>query len=174
MQIHGSCSKLVTHFVLNWNVIRPSFNLVPTPGWWRLWWMIPIHPLPCTLSRYFWFYHFTDIRSNRPIVNVALINNRTTIFVRKFLLLIYSKITPKIPWDQKLVDCYLGSLCEEKYFFFNFLFWTSDLHISQVFCEHQAHPIPTPYEPVVNFCWKRVLSSFFLCFMRSSFMHPCG
>jgi hypothetical protein len=23
-------------------------------------------------------------------------------------------LTPKIPWDQKLVDCYLGSLCEEK------------------------------------------------------------
>jgi hypothetical protein len=23
-------------------------------------------------------------------------------------------LTPKIPWDQKLVDCSLGSLCEEK------------------------------------------------------------
>jgi hypothetical protein len=23
-------------------------------------------------------------------------------------------LTPKLPWDQKLVDCYLGSLCEEK------------------------------------------------------------
>jgi hypothetical protein len=23
-------------------------------------------------------------------------------------------LTPKIPWDQKLVDCCLGSLCEEK------------------------------------------------------------
>jgi hypothetical protein len=23
-------------------------------------------------------------------------------------------LTPKIPWDQKLVDCYLGSLWEEK------------------------------------------------------------
>jgi hypothetical protein len=22
-------------------------------------------------------------------------------------------LTPKIPWDQKLVDCCLGSLCEE-------------------------------------------------------------
>jgi hypothetical protein len=23
-------------------------------------------------------------------------------------------LTPKIPWDQKLVDCCLGSVCEEK------------------------------------------------------------
>jgi hypothetical protein len=23
-------------------------------------------------------------------------------------------LTPQIPWDQKLVDCCLGSLCEEK------------------------------------------------------------
>jgi hypothetical protein len=31
-------------------------------------------------------------------------------------------LTPKIPRDQKLVNCYLGTLCEEKYFFFNFFF----------------------------------------------------
>jgi hypothetical protein len=34
-------------------------------------------------------------------------------------------LIPKIPWDQKLVDCCLGSLCEEKLFFFNFFFWTT-------------------------------------------------
>ena len=61
-------------------------------------------------------------------------------------------LTPKIPKDQKLVDCCLGSLCEEEYFFFNFFFWTSELHILQAFREHQAHPIPTPYEFVANFC----------------------
>jgi hypothetical protein len=61
-------------------------------------------------------------------------------------------VNPKIPWDQKLVDCCLGSLCEEKYIFFSFFFWTSELHISQAFYEHQVHPIPTPYEPVANFC----------------------
>jgi hypothetical protein len=27
----------------------------------------------------------------------------------------------------------------------------SELHISQAFREHQACPIPTPYEPVVKF-----------------------
>jgi hypothetical protein len=32
----------------------------------------------------------------------------------------------------------------------------------------------TWYEPVVNFCWKRVLSSFFLYFLRSPYMQPCG
>jgi hypothetical protein len=85
-----------------------------------------------------------------------------------------SMLTPKIPWDQKLVDCCLGSMCEEKLIFFNFFFWMSELHISQAFCEHQARPIPTPYEPVVNFCWKRVLSSFFMYFLRSYYMQPCG
>jgi hypothetical protein len=25
----------------------------------------------------------------------------------------WNSLTPKIPWDQKLVDCSLGSLCEE-------------------------------------------------------------
>jgi hypothetical protein len=53
-------------------------------------------------------------------------------------------------------------------------FWTSELHISQAFHEHQACPIPTPYEPVANFCWKQVLSSFFIYFLRSSYMQPCG
>jgi hypothetical protein len=56
-------------------------------------------------------------------------------------------LTPKIPLDQKLVDYCLGSLCEDFFqFFFNFFFCTSELHILQAFQEHQAHPIPTPYE----------------------------
>jgi hypothetical protein len=50
----------------------------------------------------------------------------------------------------------------------------SELHISQAFCEHQACPIPTPYEPMANFCWKWAISSFFLYFLRSSYMQPCG
>jgi hypothetical protein len=79
-------------------------------------------------------------------------------------------LTPKIPWDQKLVDCCLGNLSEEKYFFSNIFFWTSELHISQAFHEHQVWPIPTPYEPVVKFCSKWVLSLFFLYFLRSSYM----
>jgi hypothetical protein len=29
-------------------------------------------------------------------------------------------LIPKIPWEQKLVDCSLGSLCEEKYSIFAF------------------------------------------------------
>jgi hypothetical protein len=66
-------------------------------------------------------------------------------------LQIFHCLTPKIPIDQKLVDCCLGSLCEEKLFFFNFFFCTSELHISQAFREHQARPIPTPYEPVAIF-----------------------
>jgi hypothetical protein len=67
-----------------------------------------------------------------------------------------------------------GQLVWRILFFFNFFFWTSELHISQAFHEHQARPIPTPYEPVVNFCWKQVLSSFFMYFLRSSYMQPCG
>jgi hypothetical protein len=83
-------------------------------------------------------------------------------------------LTPKIAWDQKLIVCCLGSLCEEKLFFINFFFWTNELHISQAFREHQACPIPTLYEPVANFCWKQVLSSFFMYFLKSSYMQPCG
>jgi hypothetical protein len=51
----------------------------------------------------------------------------------------------------------LGSLCEEKSFFFNLFFWTSELHISQAFREHQARLILTLYELVVKFCSKHVL-----------------
>jgi hypothetical protein len=58
--------------------------------------------------------------------------------------------------------------------FFNFFFWMTELHISQSFHEQQAHSILTPYEPVVNFCWKQVLSSFFMYFLKSSYMQPCG
>jgi hypothetical protein len=33
-----------------------------------------------------------------------------------------------------LINCNLGSLCEKKeIIFFNFFFWTSELHISQAF-----------------------------------------
>jgi hypothetical protein len=59
-----------------------------------------------------------------------------TIFPISILILSIC-LTPKIPWDQKLVNCSLGSMCEEKYFFFNFFFWTSELHISQAFHQHQ-------------------------------------
>jgi hypothetical protein len=44
----------------------------------------------------------------------------------------------------------------------------SELHISQASQEHQIHPILTPYELVVKFCSKWVLSSFFIYFLRSS------
>jgi hypothetical protein len=83
-------------------------------------------------------------------------------------------LLPKIPWDQKLVDFCLGSLCEEFLFFFNSFFWTSELHISQAFQEHQARPILTSYEPVVKFCSKQVLSLFILYFLRSSCMQSWG
>jgi hypothetical protein len=49
----------------------------------------------------------------------------------------------------------------------------SELHTLQAFREHQARPIPPPYEPVANFCWK-VLSSFFMYFLKSYYMQPCG
>jgi hypothetical protein len=67
-----------------------------------------------------------------------------------------------------------GQLVWRKIIFFNFFFWMSELHISQAFREYQARPIPTPYEPVANLYWKWVLSSFFLYFLRSSYMQPCG
>ena len=79
-------------------------------------------------------------------------------------------LTPKIPWDQKLVDCCLDSLWEEIFIFFNFFFWTSELHISQAFREHQARQISTLYELVEKFCWRWVISSFFMYFLNSSYM----
>jgi hypothetical protein len=73
-----------------------------------------------------------------------------------------------------MVDYCLSCMYKEKYLFFNFFYWTSELHISQAFWEHQAPPIPTPSEPMVKFRSKRILSSFFLYFLRSSYMQPCG
>ena len=65
--------------------------------------------------------------------------------------------------------------CEKQNMFFKFFsFWTSELHNSQAFRQHQARLIPTPYDPMVNFYSKRVVSSFFLYFLKSSYMQPCG
>jgi hypothetical protein len=51
----------------------------------------------------------------------------------------------------------------------------SELHISQAFREHQAHPIPTLYEPVASFCWNQVLYEFFRELMWSyKYMQSCG
>ena len=93
------------------------------------------------------------------------IQGANTVECNCIILITYQILTPRIPWDQKLVNCSLGSLCEEKYIFFNFFFRTSELHILQAFQEHQAHQIPTLYEPVVKFCSKWVLSSFFMYFV---------
>jgi hypothetical protein len=52
-------------------------------------------------------------------------------------------------------------------FLFNYYFWMSKLNISQAFWQHQACPIPTLHKPMVNFCSKWVVSSFFLYFLRT-------
>jgi hypothetical protein len=36
---------------------------------------------------------------------------------------------------------------EETFYFFNFFFWTREIHILQVFWKHQACSILTPYKP---------------------------
>jgi hypothetical protein len=49
--------------------------------------------------------------------------------------------------------------------FFNFFFLgTSEPDFSQAFREHQARSIPTPYEPVVNFCSKSLENVIFFNF----------
>jgi hypothetical protein len=60
----------------------------------------------------------------------------------------------------------LGSLLEEKSFFFNFFFWTSELYISQAFQEHQARQIPTPYEARGEFLFKTGFEFIFLVFFE--------
>jgi hypothetical protein len=51
------------------------------------------------------------------LVNIH-INNQSTLYkvngVPRWYIVTIEALTPKIPWDQKLVDCCLGSLCEEK------------------------------------------------------------
>jgi hypothetical protein len=64
----------------------------------------------------------------------------------------------KIPWDQKLVDCSLDSLYEEKYLIFKFFLDKRTTYL-QALQEHQTYQIPTLYEPVVKFCSKWVLFS---------------
>ena len=41
-----------------------------------------------------------------------------------------TRLTSKIPWDQNLVDCCLGSLCEENFFFSIFSF----RRVNYIFC----------------------------------------
>jgi hypothetical protein len=56
--------------------------------------------------------------------------------VNKILL---SFLIPKIPWDQKLVDCNLDNLCKEKYFFSIFFFLTSEFHIFHKLSRNTKH-----------------------------------
>jgi hypothetical protein len=63
-------------------------------------------------------------------INMLVCQSKCKVSVKLYKILLFSTnlchalslLTPKIPWDQKLVDRCLGSLCEEKYFFFNFFF----------------------------------------------------
>ena len=52
-------------------------------------------------------------------------------------------LTPKILWNQKLVNNCLGTLCEEFFLKINFFFWMSELYISQAFPEQfRSHMSP--------------------------------
>jgi hypothetical protein len=68
-------------------------------------------------------------------------------------------------WHQKLVDCSLGSLCEEFFliFFFNYFFW----NMNYIFREHQARQNSDSVWVHGEVCPKLVLSSFFLYFLRN-------
>jgi hypothetical protein len=49
---------------------------------------------------------------------------------------------------------------------FNLMFFgTCELYFSQAFWQHQARSIPTPYEPVVNFCSKSLENVIFFNFL---------
>jgi hypothetical protein len=59
----------------------------------------------------------------------------------------------------------IWAACEkENTFFLNYFFRTSELHISEAFFQHQAHPILTMYEPMIKFCSKSIVSYFFVIF----------
>jgi hypothetical protein len=85
-------------------------------------------------------------------------------------------LIPKNPWDQKLVDCSLElwAACMKKsnlYFYFYFDKWTT------YFTSFPGIPSTsnlTLYEPMVKFCSKQVLRSFFLYFLSRSYMQSCG
>jgi hypothetical protein len=70
--------------------------------------------------------------------------------------------------------CYEINPCEEKYIFSNFFLWTSELPKPQALYKQQVHPIPTPFEPMANFCWKHVSNSCSLSSLVSLNMQPCG
>jgi hypothetical protein len=83
-------------------------------------------------------------------------------------------LTPKIPWDLKLVDCSLGSLCGDFFYFFIFYFLFKNLDEWTTYFTRFLGSPSTLYEPVVKLCSKWVLSSFFLYFLSNSYMQPCG
>jgi hypothetical protein len=67
-----------------------------------------------------------------------------------------------------------GQLVWRKIFFFQFFLldeWTT--HFTS-FPWTPSMSNSDSVEPVANSCWKRVLSSFFLYFLRSSYIQPCG
>jgi hypothetical protein len=61
------------------------------------------------------------MRDNAPRLSIYTLNIYSTLFVAqaisKVVAWALNYLTPKIPWDQKLVDRCLDSLCEEIFFF---------------------------------------------------------
>jgi hypothetical protein len=72
-------------------------------------------------------------------------------------------LTPKIPWDQKLVDCCLGSLCED------FLFYFSIFSFGWVNCIFHKLSVNTKhvqFQLCMNLWWSFVKNRYLAHFSR--------
>jgi hypothetical protein len=86
---------------------------------------------------------------------------------------ILDELIPKIPWDQKLVDCCLGSLCEE-FFFFSIFPFRQVNYIFHKLSVNTKHVQFRLYMSRGEFLLKTSIKLIFMYFLRSSYMQPCG
>jgi hypothetical protein len=74
----------------------------------------------------------------------------------------------------KIGQLLFGQLVWRKIFFFQFFLLAKYTTYFTSFTGTPSTSNSDSYEPMVKFCSKQVLSSFFLYFLRSSYMQPCG
>jgi hypothetical protein len=110
-----------------------------------------------------------NIKANPIIANGFQVRKKTKLLIEILKTIGWGPLTkekylfnpPKFLETKNWSIAVWAACVKKNILFYIYFFSTSELHILQALWEHEARPIPTLCEPVVKFCSKWILSSFF-------------